>query len=343
MLSTPIFCAAKPALMVALVFGSGAIAQADKTDGPVIQIGRSDPDSATPKLPPPGDGSEPGDQQLADEPAAPQYWIGIVGGPIGPDHLLRAHIDLPENQGLLVVNVVPDSPAAKAGVKTNDILLRANDADLHEMHDLVDLVVAEGGKQGQIAVDILRRGQHETVHITPQERPAGAAQSHGHFGQAFGPGFRMPGGVELPQELLEQFSGSPMQLRSFGPGVIVGGGLADIPNGVSVNIKKQDGQPAEVTVQRGKETWRVTENDPESLSQLPDDLRPFVEQTLRGRSLDLNLGGADKMMPELGDGRLRERLERMEERMQELHERMMQRNAPADDASHSENDTAAEQ
>src|SRR5262245_15019342 len=117
------------ALMMALVLGSGAMVRANddqKDDGKVIRIGHSDGDKAGPKLPPPDEGSD------SDAPRVemPKYWIGLLGGPIPADDALRAHLDLPENQGLRVENVVPDSPAAKAGLKRHDILLRANDQDL---------------------------------------------------------------------------------------------------------------------------------------------------------------------------------------------------------------------
>jgi hypothetical protein len=62
-------------------------------------------------------------------------------------------------------------------------------------------------------------------------------------------------------------------------------------------------------------------DDPGSLNQLPEDLRPFVEQMLHGRPNAMNFRRGD--LPEFGDGRLRERLERMERRMQELQERLM--------------------
>jgi membrane-associated protease RseP (regulator of RpoE activity) len=328
------------ALSVALVFGAGALAQAQDEEadgGPVIQIGKGDVEE--PEL-----SSAPGptDGAIVDQPAAPKYWIGLVGGPIGPEHPLRAHVEIPENQGLLVVNVVPDSPAGKAGLKVNDILLRANDTDLREMQDLVELVLTEGEKQGQIAVEVLRRGQRESVYITPEERPADMPQPQpqGSFGRAFGPGFGIPGGAEIPQELLREFGNMPFEFRNFGPGVIVGGGegAANLPNGVSISIVKEDGQPPRITVKRGGETWEIVGDDPESFQQLPEDLRPFVEQMLRGGPHRMQLPRPGQaVLPEFGDGRLRERLERMEKRMQELQERLMgpesaPANAPADES-----------
>jgi hypothetical protein len=312
------------ALMVALVFGAAAIAQAqdEEPQGPVIQIGKADEGAVAPNLPP----NNPGDEQ----PAAPKYWIGLAGAAIPAEHVLRAHIELPEGQGLLVANVVPDSPAAKAGLKQHDILLRANDIDLHEMHDLVDLVTTEGAKKGQITLEVLHHGDRETVYLTPEDRPANAVRPQpgegGGFGEGFGGEF---GGEGMPRELLEQFRGRlPMEFRNFGPGVIVGGGqgVGNMPNGVSVNVRKEKGKPTHITVTRGEEKWEVVGDDPESLKQLPEDLRPFVEQMLHGESpMNFGLGGSGQgPMPELGDGRLRERMERMEKRMQEMMERLQE-------------------
>ena len=169
------------ALMVGLVFGAGAIAQAQedtKSDGNVVQIGRSDKADARPNLPPPGQGDE--DDQ--SRPAPPKFWIGLLGGAIPADNPLRAHVDLPENQGLLVANIVPKSPAAKAGLKQHDILLKGNGKDLHEMKDLIDLVMSEGAKKGQITLDVLRHNKHETVNLKPEDRPADAEMQPGEGG-----------------------------------------------------------------------------------------------------------------------------------------------------------------
>jgi membrane-associated protease RseP (regulator of RpoE activity) len=327
--------AVAPALMVTLVLGTGTVAQAqnDQPEGPVIQIGKADPQNAGPQLPPPNEGPDLQNQPgTVEAPAAPKYWIGLVGGPIGEHHPLRAHLDIPEHEGLLVASVVPDSPAAKAGLKQNDILLRANDTELREMQDLVELVRTAGEKQGQIAIEVLRRGQRETVYITPEERPTDATPPQGNFGHAFGQDFGLPNGAEFPQDLLREFGDVPFEFRQFGPGVIVGGGgsVADLPNGVSVSITKEDNQPARITVKRGEDTWEIVGDDPASLNQLPEDLRPFVDQMLHGQSRHaMSFGHPGRAIsPELGEGRLRERLDRIERRMQELQERLMGRQSP---------------
>jgi hypothetical protein len=325
------------ALMAALVFGGGAVAQAqnDEQGGPVIQIGKADEGAETHNVPAPNEGLEDPNLGGVEQPDAPKYWIGLLGGKIMPDHVLRAHVDIPEDIGLLVANVVPNSPAAKAGIKQHDILLRANDTDLHEMEDLVNLVISEGEKKGQITLEVLRKGGRETIYLKPEERPADAPRPQlggGGFGEGFGGNFAGPEG--LPQQLLQEFGGRlPMEFRNFGPGVIVGeggAGVAQLPNGVSISVNKQEGQPTKITVKRGEKTWEVTGDDPESLKQLPEDLRPAVEQMLHANGPGFGFGGGGigrGDMPEFGDGRLRERMERMEERMQKLMEQLESRQA----------------
>jgi S1-C subfamily serine protease len=177
--------------MVALVFGTGVIAQAqaaeDESQGPVVQIGQADEGTTTP-------GVEEHDAQGVEH-AVPKYWIGLGVGVISPDHVLRAYVDIPEGQGLLVATVAPDSPAAKAGLKQHDILIRANGTDLHELHDLTDLVSAEGANKGKITLDILRKSGHETVAVTPEDRPESAQRPQFGGGEGFG-GFGAEG---IPQ------------------------------------------------------------------------------------------------------------------------------------------------
>jgi membrane-associated protease RseP (regulator of RpoE activity) len=308
------------ALMVALVFGAGALARAEDENAKIIRIGPADAKTEAPKLPAPEGGQR--------QPEAPKYWIGLLGGPITPE--VRHHVDVPENQGILIREIVPDSPAAKAGLEQYDILLRANDAELHEMTDLVDLVRTQGEQKNQIALEVLRHGKRDTVYVTPTERPANVAVHN--FGGEGMPGelhqFFGPGGPNLQQFFGEggPEGGRRFDFRHFGPGVIVGGeGIGQMPNGVSITVKKENDQPAHITVKRGNETWEVTGDDPESLKALPEDLRPFVERILHGGPANLNLD-----LPAFGaqggpafDGeRIQKRLEEMERRMQEMQERM---------------------
>jgi hypothetical protein len=315
------------ALMVGLVFGSGAIAQAqqaeEEQDGRVVQIGRADQEAEIPDRRTRAQQNDLTDGAIVEQ-QLPTYWIGLRGTVIGDDDPLRAHVDLPANQGLLVFEIVPDSPAAKAGLKKYDILLRANDVELGEMNHLVEIVGTEGEKKGQITLDVIRHGQRETVYVTPEARPADQMLSQDDRGQnPLGGELGVPGGLEG----FMRRGGPAFDFRNFGPGIIVGegGGIANVPNGVSISVHKEAGKPAEVTVKRGDETWTVTGDDAESLKQLPEDLRPFVEQILRGGSpmgMNFNMPNFDGLRGRgFDDRRLQERLEEMERQMNQLLER----------------------
>jgi hypothetical protein len=338
--------AAGLALAVAAVVGAGAIVQAQQDEsrdkGRVVQIGRSD------------EASQPSgrnvnvdeDSGLVEQQEVPHYWIGLLGGLIPDDHVLRAHLDLPSDQGLLVADVVPDSPASKAGLKKHDILLKANDTTLTAMSDLVELVGTEGEKKGQIALEVFRRGERETIYVTPEERPADAQVSTGGFGAGgFGEGAELPEGVEDLLGKLQDGQG-PFNFRNFGPGVIIGRpGMVNVPNGqISVSINKQQGQPTEITVKRGEETWKVVGDDPESLEQLPQDVRPFVERMLHGGSpitFDPQMPNIERLERRgFSNDRLSERLEEMERRMEELQRRLLDPNGENADQPEAEADEA---
>jgi len=339
------------ALVVAAVVGAGAVVQAQQDEsrdqGRVVQIGRADEEA---NLSERNANVDQNGGYVEEQQEAPKYWIGLLGGLFQDDHPLRAHLDLPTGEGLLVADVVPNSSASKAGLKKNDILLRANDTPLKAMTDLQDLVGTEGEKKGQIALEVLRRGERETIYVTPEERPADAQVSAGGFGEGgFGEGAELPRGVEEMMRQLQRGQ-RPFNFRNFGPGVIVGdgrGGLANVPNGVSVSITKKDGEPTRITVKRGDETWEVVGDDPKSLEQLPDDVRPFVERMLRGGgpiSFDLQMPNMERLERRgFGDDRFSERLEEMERRMEELQRRLLGPNDENGDQQNAEEAEEAEQ
>lgn len=94
------------------------------------------------------------------------FYIGV---PVeAPDEALRAHLDLPAGQGLVVKSVEPDSPAAKAGLKPFDILLSFGDKPLDDAKALVEQIRASDGKT--VTLKVLRSGKRTEVPITPERR-----------------------------------------------------------------------------------------------------------------------------------------------------------------------------
>ena len=82
-----------------------------------------------------------------------KYWIGIHAMPI--DEALKSQLGLPNR--LIVHHVLPNSPAAAAGVQNHDILLKFGDREISTLEDLVKAVDESGQKESTLVV--LRGGK----------------------------------------------------------------------------------------------------------------------------------------------------------------------------------------
>lgn len=213
------------------------------------------------------------------------HWIGVVVRPC--DEVIRTHLKL--EGGLVVDDVTPESPAAKAGIEKNDILLTLNEASVADLKGLMDFL--SENKEKIIVVKVLHAGEPKTVEVTPAERP----QDQFKFFPAEGFNFALPEG-KVPEEIQRwmkeyrpapegaaefQFHAEPFRARFFRPGVLVEGKAsavaaaaeAGLPEGVQVIVVKEGDKPAKITVKRGEKTWELTEKQ---IEKLPEDLRPHI-------------------------------------------------------------------
>lgn len=96
---------------------------------------------------------------------APPVWIGVRMSPVPAP--LAAHLS---REGLMVDNIVADSPADRAGLERYDVLVSFAGRELQTGDDLVDAIVANGADKPAELV-IIRGGRERTIEITPIERP----------------------------------------------------------------------------------------------------------------------------------------------------------------------------
>jgi hypothetical protein len=220
-----------------------------------------------------------------------KYWIGVECFPAVP--ALRAQLNLPEKQGLQVLTVVPDSPAAKAGLKEHDVLMKAGDKPLGEPIELVEAV--EAAKGGKLKLELIRGGKPQTIEVATAERPKVAVGMAVESPQ----GMTGPADWDLIRKWFEEAGpgmggpagGPPVRFRFFQPGAIVPKD-ADVlikqkpmPANMSIVITKEGDKPAKIVVRRGDEKWEVTEKE---LDPLPEDVRPFVERMLGRHAITVN-------------------------------------------------------
>lgn len=71
--------------------------------------------------------------------------------------------------GLLVEEVVENSPAEKAGIKEGDILLRLDGKNVEDVGDIRD-TLNDMDKAQPMEVELLRNGEHLKLTVTPEKR-----------------------------------------------------------------------------------------------------------------------------------------------------------------------------
>jgi serine protease Do len=93
-------------------------------------------------------------------------YIGIVGGsrPLPP----RISSQLSRDKGIEVVEVVDGSPAARAGLRPEDLIVAVDGEPMGDVGDLQQLMVAERIGQG-VEVDVFRDGTLLKVDLIPRE------------------------------------------------------------------------------------------------------------------------------------------------------------------------------
>lgn len=216
-----------------------------------------------------------------------EYWLGIQCFPVMP--ALRSQLGLPEKQGLLVVHVAPEGPAAKAGIVQHDVLLRIGEKPLAEPRDLVEAI--EASKGAKLKIELVRGGKPQTLEATPAKRPERAAAKSAKSALVLEDAdwITVQRWMEGMAPRVGVAAQPPMRFRIFHPGAIVPRDVLiekPLPAGMSIVVSKEGDQPAKINVKRGNERWELTEKE---LEKLPPDVRPHVDRML-GRSV-LSIAG----------------------------------------------------
>ena len=90
-------------------------------------------------------------------------WLGVKIQSVTED--LAETLGVKENTGALVAGVTPDSPAAKAGLETGDVILRFDGKEVSSMRGLPRLV-AQTPIGKTVDVEVQRKGQQKSFKVT---------------------------------------------------------------------------------------------------------------------------------------------------------------------------------
>jgi S1-C subfamily serine protease len=93
-------------------------------------------------------------------------WIGIAGGPrpLPP----RLASSLGQRSGVEIVEVVADSPASRAGLRTEDLIVAVDGTAVEGVDDLMRVMTGEliGAS---VQIEVIREGARRTVGVVPVE------------------------------------------------------------------------------------------------------------------------------------------------------------------------------
>src|SRR5438067_6339131 len=178
------------------------------------------PNQPIPPIPPYKDKDKDKDKG----PKVPVTFLGVETSSV--PRVVSEQLGLPKGFGLVVDYVVPDGPAAAAGVQQNDILRMLNDQILTEPDQLSKLVRSfpEGTN---VTLTVLRKGKEEKigVKLSKKEVPERSEFGRGHHphfnfnfdGHDFGD-FGLNG--EFNEQLKEKMQNLREQLGDMNQGVI---------------------------------------------------------------------------------------------------------------------------
>ncbi|HEV8673672.1 MAG TPA: DegQ family serine endoprotease [Methylomirabilota bacterium] len=189
-------------------------------------------------------------------------WLGIRIQPLTED--LAPSFGAKEGDGVLIADVMPDSPAEKGGLKSGDVILEFEGQKTAEVPDLQRVVAdAPPGKAARVIV--LRDGRRETLEVKigemPTDEPVVAARGTERWGLTVQP---------ITPELARQF-------KLTGPGGVLVAEVQEESPAARAGIR-----PGDVILEVNRRKVRDVQSFEEALGRTEQDALLFVQR--EGRS-----------------------------------------------------------
>lgn len=100
--------------------------------------------------------------QYGSTPPRPCMGVLLDRTPL-PDLLVK-HFNLSPDQGIRIMNVHRDSPADKAGLQRDDIIIAFQDKDVTDLEEFVE-AVRDAGVGAEVSLEIIHEGRPKTVNL----------------------------------------------------------------------------------------------------------------------------------------------------------------------------------
>ncbi|MNE20206.1 Periplasmic serine endoprotease DegP precursor [compost metagenome] len=140
-------------------------------------------------------------------------WLGVKGDAVSAD--IARSLGLSRPQGLIITDVYPQGPGARAGLEEGDVITAVDGAEINDQGGL-NFRVGTRSPNDTVAVTILRDGRTQTINARVAALPGDADPGQGtSVGQGALAGLQ---GVALNPALADRLGGDP-----FTSGVVVTG------------------------------------------------------------------------------------------------------------------------
>ena len=100
-------------------------------------------------------------------------FMGVLLDPAPLGGLLSKHLGLPVGQGLRIQNVQKESPADKAGLERDDLIIGFKGQDVHDYERFVD-AIRKAGIGTEVSLQIIHLGVRKTVKLTLKPLKSGS-------------------------------------------------------------------------------------------------------------------------------------------------------------------------
>ncbi|GGE16500.1 serine protease [Polymorphobacter glacialis] len=108
-------------------------------------------------------------QQLRATGTVKRGYLGVGIQPLTTD--IAAGLGLPKDRGEIVASIEASGPAARAGIKQGDVIVKINNADV-TYDNTLSYVVANTPIGANVPIELIRDGQRRTINAVIAQRPA---------------------------------------------------------------------------------------------------------------------------------------------------------------------------
>jgi serine protease Do len=214
-------------------------------------------------------------EQLEKSGSVTRGWLGVQMQPITPD--MEDALGLNNTNGVVVADVVKDGPAAKAGLKSGDVIVGFADQPVKNTHELA--LAVGNTKPGQsIPAKVLRDGKEQTITVAIETLKQGKN-----------------GGMPEPME--SEKGGLGLNLAPLDKNTREQLGLAGSSSGAVVAGVKPDSPAEQRGIQAGDLIVRIDSTKVENPADAADAIRKATKAGKKAVLVQINRDGNTALIP----------------------------------------------